>query len=51
MLYDDLAGVHAHALAPHVALQVVVGHGDAELDVTAHVDQAAVGRQNNYNWM
>ena len=47
MLYDDLAGVHAHALASHVALQVVVGHGDAELDVAVHVDQAAVGTKNN----
>ena len=38
-----LIGINAQGFSLHVALEVVVGHADAELDVSVHVHDAAVG--------
>ncbi len=42
MLNDDLVRVHSLRLPLDVALQVVVGHLDGELDPVRHVHHAAV---------
>ena len=39
----DLVCVNTQGLSLHVALEVVVGHADAELYVPVHVHDAAVG--------
>ena len=38
-----LIGVHSSLLPLNVALDVVVAHGDAELDPVLHIDLEAVG--------
>ena len=43
VLDDDLVAVDPLRLPLDVALQVVVGHLDAELDAVLHVHHAAVG--------
>jgi hypothetical protein len=43
VLNDNFVGVDAHGLSLDVALEVVVGHLDAELDRVLDVDDAAVG--------
>ena len=38
-----LISINAQGFSLHVAFEVVVGHADAELDVSVHVHDAAVG--------